>query len=451
MSKAIADTFLARHPKIEHIDLLLPDLNAVPRGKRIRAQDLHKIIADGILLPASVFALDITGETVEETGIGIDIGDMDLPCNARPDTLVPVPWQPHCGQMMLEMVDEDANPYFGDPRTVLRNITQRFHARGLKPVTAVELEFYLFDTTSLAQGEPLPPIAPKSGIRDEGTQVYAIDNISEYEDFVTQVMEATRQQGLPADAVVAEYAPGQFEVNLHHVDDPVAACDHAVLLKRVIRQVARRCGFMASFMAKPYIDNAGCGTHVHVSLNNEHGENVFAGDDEEGSPLLRQAIAGLLETMDESMALFAGNPNSFRRFSPNMYVPCSHVWGVNNRSTALRIPAGPLSATRIEHRVAGADANPYLVMAAVLMGIDVGLVEQLTAPPPVEGNAYEQFPPDVPDNLRDALRIFEKSPYIADYFGEQFQHIYTQNKWSELYKFEQQITPLEFQWYLTQF
>ena len=442
------EAFLARHP-IDTVDLLIPDTNGVLRGKRIHRDALVKVYREGICLPGSTLALTITGDTVEATGLGFEEGDADRCCLPVPGTLKPVPWEDNRrAQVFLAMYELDGTPFFADPRHVLRRVLGQFGELGLTPVVALELEFYLIHRERSANGAPQPPRSPVTGEPERSTQVYGMAELDDYREFLDSLARAAEAQGLPADAAVSEYAPGQYEINLKHEPDAESACDHAMQLKRLIKAVAREHDMAATFMAKPSPGLAGNGMHVHVSLVDGAGENVFACEEPLGNPLLGHAAAGLAATMAEWMALFAPNVNAFRRFQPETYVPLAPTYGHNNRTLALRVPSGPAAARRLEHRVAGADANPFLLLAAVLAGIHHGLSHKLPAPEPVSGNAYASVAPALPMNWLDALRLFEASSLGRDYFGERFCAAFLANKDEERRTFEAQVTALEYAWYL---
>jgi len=443
-----AEAFLTRHP-VDTVDLLIPDLNGVLRGKRIHRDALTKVYQEGICLPGSVFAASITGDTVEATGLGFDEGDADRCCWPIPGTLKPVPWEDNRrGQVFMAMYELDGTPFFADPRQVLRRVTGRFEELGLTPVVALELEFYLIRRERAANGAPQPPLSPVTGEPERSTQVYGMTELDDYREFLDSLTRTASAQELPTDAAISEYAPGQYEINLKHEPDAESACDHALQLKRLIKAVAREHGMEATFMAKPYPGLTGNGMHLHVSLVNDSGENVFASEEPLANPLLGHAAAGLAATMAQWMALFAPNVNAFRRFQPDSYVPLAPTYGYNNRTLALRVPSGHAPARRIEHRVAGADANPFLLMAAVLAGMHHGLTRQLPAPEPVTGNAYATVAPGLPLNWLDALRLFEHSSLAREYFGERFCAAYLANKDQERRTFEEQVTALEYAWYL---
>jgi glutamine synthetase len=447
LPEADADT-LARIDPLEQIDLLLPDMNGLLRGKRIARSALEKVYKSGVCLPMSLIATDITGNTVEETGLGYDIGDEDRVCKPVPGTLQPIPWQRRpMAQLLLSMEDAHGEPFAANPREVLARILRRFAERGLTPVVAVELEFYLLDQELRADGRPQTSLNPATGARNDTTQVYYLQDLNDYQAFTDQVAAACIAQGIPADTAVAEYAPGQFEINLCHRADALGACDDALLLKRVIKEVAAQQGMQASFMAKPFVDQAGSGAHIHVSLLDQAGNNIFACTPDSPAPPLLHAIAGLQRSSPDAMLLFAPHANSYRRFVLNAFVPLNDCWGFNNRTVALRIPYSDPANVRIEHRIAGADANPYLITAAILAGILDGLDHPADPGPPVSGNAYEQT--DLRELYwRDTIDDFLASDFIAHHFGTDFRHIYGQQKLKELRSFNREVTDLEYRWYL---
>jgi glutamine synthetase len=327
---------------------------------------------------------------------------------------------------------------------------KRMGRRGLTPVVALELEFYLVDRQRNDLGMIQPPCSPSSGERATQSQLYSISELDEYAEFLEDIQQAAKVQNLPLDTTLKECAPGQFEINLIHCDDVLVACDSAVLLKRLIKGVALTHGFEATFMAKPYGNEAGNGTHVHISMVDESGHNVFAADDghELGTQTLKQAAAGLLALMPASMALFAPNLNSYRRFQPGLYVPMTPTWGHDNRSVAIRIPSGPNEARRIEHRVAGADVNPYLLLATLLAAIDHGLSQELTPDKAITGNAYDQHAPSLTNSWSQALDLLEESQSLTEALGKDFLHVFIANRRAERDLAMRKVSQLEYDWYL---
>jgi glutamine synthetase len=434
----------------ESVDLLLPDMNGLLRGKRVAREALEKVYSDGVCLPMSLIATDITGNTVEETGLGYAIGDEDRICKPVPGSLRPVGWQDRpMAQLLLSMHDREGEAFEVNPREVLRRVLQRYAARGLTPVIAVELEFYLLDGELSTDGHPRTSLNPATGERSRSTQVYYMQDLNDYRRFTDAVADACRAQGVPADTAVAEYAPGQFEINLKHRDDALKACDDAIYLKRIIKGVAGRQGMIASFMAKPFARQAGSGLHLHASVLDRNGDNIFACTPDAPSEPLRQAVAGLQRHSRDCMLMFAPHANSYRRFVLNAFVPLNDCWGFNNRTVAMRVPHSEPASTRIEHRIAGADANPYLVAAAVLAGMLDGLENGGDPGPPIVGNAYEQTEPRALF-WRDTIADFQASEFVRDTFGDKFRHMYGQQKLKEMRSFETEVTTLEVEWYLRQ-
>jgi len=446
---AEVEAFLAERPDIKAIDLLIPDTCGVLRGKRAVRDKLSKVYKEGLPLPGSVFESDITGATVDSSWLAWEDGDPDHICWPVPGSLKPVPWlEVPTGQLLMTMFEPDGQPFFADPRHVLENVVARFTEAGLTPVVAVELEFYLLDRSPAPDGRPQPPVSPVTGRRQTTTQVYGIDELDQFDLMLQDIAAACAAQDVPADAALSEYAPGQYEINLWHVPDPVLAADHAVLLKRAIKGVAARHGMGATFMAKPFMEVSASGTHVHFSLLDRDGRNLFDDGSELGSEMLRHAVGGMAATMAEAMALFAPNANSYRRFQSGSYVPLAPVWGLNNRTLALRIPIGPGEARRIEHRVAGADANPYLVIAAVLAGAHYGITKKIEPEPPVTGNAHTQREPGLPLTWDQALAAFDQAAVLPGYFDADFRRVYSRCKQAERERFNTHISEIEYEWYL---
>ncbi len=442
--EGIIKTFINEHPDVSTVDLMLFDMNGVIRGKRINVSQLDKVLEQGICLPASVFALDICGDTVEETGLGFEKGDGDRICKLVENSLQLTPWQENSAQAIVTMFEPKTHiPFFADPRHLLETQLDKFSQLGLTPCVAIELEFYLQDLEHDEHGQPQPPLMPISGERMTQTQVYSLEELDEFKAFLDEVLETCHEQDIPAENITAEYAPGQFEVNLKHTTDVLLACDQAMLLKRVVRAVAKKHGFYANFMAKPYTDHAGNGCHVHVSVLDSEGINIFGKDKNS----LLHAVAGLLTHLDESMAIFAPNANSYRRLQPNMFVPLHATWGWDNRTVAVRVPASEKHDRRIEHRLSGADVNPYLTASIILVSILDGLEKQQLPPAPIEGDASLVELPHLPISWDAALHHFEQSSFLQQQFGEEFCKVYLANKKHEQERFSAQVSPLEYQWY----
>ncbi len=450
-SPAEAEAFLKAHPEVEAYHCFLTDLSGVQRGKVLRPEELAKAFQDGRPLPGSILGLDITGADVEETGLVWEDGDADRTCWPVAGSLRALPYgEVPSAQFLLTMHEADGAGSPGDPRHALARVIERFKPLGLTPVAAVELEFYLMDRDSALAGKPRPA-ASKQGWRPEQLQAYLMQDLEDFAPVIEAIYAGGRALGLPLRTLISEYAPGQLEVVLQHQPDALRAVDDAILFKRLVKGVAAQQGYVASFMAKPYAGFSGCGMHLHVSLNDDKGNNAFASADPTGGPLLQQAIAGLKETMPDGVGIFAPNANSYRRFRLNSYAPLAPTWGVNNRTVSLRIPAGAPETRHVEHRIAGADANPYLALATVLAGMHKGIVEQLDPGPMVEGNGYANAPKGLlPTNWYAATECTAGSRFLKDYLGERTLEIYSAIKRAEIDRFMSQPTALDYAWYLRQ-
>ncbi|MBU0581591.1 MAG: glutamine synthetase family protein [Alphaproteobacteria bacterium] len=448
-----AQEFLDAHPEIEAFDIVLTDSNGVGRGKIIRRHELKSLYEGGRHLPISVLGLDITGEDVHETGLIWDSGDGDLRGWPIPGTLKPLHGtSPARGQVLLSMYQLDGTPMSSDPRHALARQIEKFATRGLHPAGAFELEFFLLANELDADGRVQPAGAVIDGRKSSKTEVYSVDHLHGMEPLFSDIYAAARLQGIPAETVISEYAPGQYELTLNYRKNIMQAADDLVLLKRLVRAQARRHGVTACFMAKPIEKYAGSGMHLHVSLLDDNGANVFAEKDgEEWSPTLLHALGGLTATMAESMLVFAPHANSWRRFVAQSYAPIAPTWGVNNRSVALRVPAGDVKNRRIEHRPSGVDANPYLVAATVLAGIAKGQAEKLDPGPVTTGNGYEAEPSAanaMPPDWRSAIEAAKASAFLKQALGEDMHRTFTAIKHAEYLRVARTISELDYHLYL---
>lgn len=439
--------FLAAHPRTRFLDAVMFDLCGTPIGKRYPVRDAGKVWSGGVAFCAGITTLDALGACWDVNGIGFSDGDPDATSYPVPGTLVPVPWaaEPTAQVMIAPAPPAGEAGWWFDPRTILSGVVARFADLGLTPVVACELEFYLVRREG---GVILPAEPARPGRVPGAPRVLAFDKLDEWAPVLAEIDAACAAQGVPAGAATAEYGGGQFEVNLGHVADPALAADHALLLRRIVKGVAERHGLIATFMSKPFADQSGSGLHIHASLADAAGRNVFDETTPEGDRLMGHAIAGLQATTHDAMAIFAPNFNAFRRFAPNQFVPVNTSWGTNNRSVSFRIPAGGGPARRIEHRIAGAEANPYLVMATVLAGMHHVLSHRLTPTPPSTGNAGEEADPAMPLKLWQALDRIEGSTLLADYLGPRYPAAYAAIKRSEFEAFLSDVLPREHDCYI---
>ena len=448
--EAEARAFLDANPDITSIHLIWTDICGVARGKILRRDELVPAWKDGRFLPISALVLDITGQDVPETGLVFDEGDRDMLLWPVLGSLVRIPWMEEpTAQYLASVHDLDGTPHFADPRNALEAIVKRFQTElNMTPVGAVEVEFFLMDRASAIAGEPRAPKSLINEHRPQHYQAYYLQDLDDFAPFFKDLYAYCEVQGLPAKTLISEYAPGQMEIALRHRADVLKACDEGIMLKRLIKATAEKHGMAATFMAKPYAQWTGSGMHVHVSLGDEKGNNLFAADDPMQNELLLQSIGGLKAAMAESMLIFAPNANSYRRFRRNSYAPVSASWGINNRTVSLRIPAGAANACHIEHRPSGADANPYLVMAAILAGMHYGITEKSDPGNPVVGNGYEKRAKYIPGNWFDAIDAFWRASILKEYFGKPFVDTYCTIKEVEADRFYAEPTLRDFEWYL---
>lgn len=406
--------WLSAHPDVKSLRLAASDLNGVARGKRIPASHADKAFGGGLRMPASVLNVDIWGEDIEGSPLVFATGDGDNTLLPTARGLLPMTWFDTPSALLpLWMYNNDGQPFAGDPRHALSAVLKRYSALGLTPVVATEMEFYLFDgSVSL----PTPPVSPLTGQRLTSLNVLSLAGLDAFDGFFTDLYAACAAMGIPADAAISEAGLGQFEINLLHVNDALKAADDAWLFKQAARGIARKHGFAASFMAKPYLDQPGNGLHTHFSVLDETGANIFDDGGNTGSNALRHGVGGLLAAMRASTLIFAPHFNSYRRIARNSHAPTAVCWGYENRTTAIRIPGGDPKARRIEHRLAGGDTNPYLMLAAVLGAALIGIKDRIEPDTPISGNAYDADRPHLPFTWQSAIDLFETDPMIAHIF-----------------------------------
>jgi glutamine synthetase len=448
---AEAEAFLAANPDVEAVDLVLTDANGIARGKIIRRHELVPFYRQGRHLPVSILGLDILGEDVHETGLIWDRGDGDLRAWPVPGSLKRLHnTRPARAEVLMTMHELDGAPMTSDPRHALAAQVAAMAAEGLHPTGAFELEFFLFERDPGPDGRLRPARDLLSGQVSTATEVYCVDNLQGLVPLLTDIYAGAALAGI-TETAISEYAPGQYELTLHYRTDMLAAADDLIRLKRIVRAQARAHGLIACFMAKPVENHAGSGMHLHVGLRDGAGRNLFV-EDRPGTwaPRLLHALGGLRATMAESMLVFAPHANSWRRFAAQSYAPVSPSWGVNNRSVALRIPAGPPEGRRIEHRTAGVDANPYLVAATVLAGIRHGLAGAIDPGPESTGNAYAGPAGDgaMPVDWRTAIAAARDSGFLREALGPDMHRTFTAIKAAELARVSRMVTQLDYDLYL---
>lgn len=434
------NNWLRKNPAVRSIRVAAADLNGQPRGKRIPTRFADKAMDEGTRFPFSVLNLDIWGEDIDDSPLVLESGDKDGVLKPTERGFMPMPWlEAPTALLPIWMYHDDGRPFSGDPRHALNAVLQRYEARGLTPVCAVELEFFLIDDSG--RKLQVPP-SPRSGKRRNAGDILSMRALDQFDNFFTDLYDACEEMDIPADTAISEAGLGQFEINLMHCDDALRAADDAWLFKMLVKGLARKYGFAASFMAKPYEDYPGSGLHMHFSVLDKNGNNVFDNGGPEGTGILRHAVAGCLAAMPGSALIFAPHANSFERMVPGNHAPTGICWAYENRTASIRIPSGNPKARRIEHRVSGGDVNPYLMIAAILGAAMNGIDDAKDPPAPITGNAYEQDLPQIPGDWVSAIDLFEKDAEVARIFPADLIRNFVLTKRQEVH-FMEELSPEE--------
>lgn len=434
--------FTQQHPDIEEVDLISMDISGHFFGKRYPIAQLHKLAKAGLKLPRAMPLMSAIGTPMSVGKFGLEDGDPDQTFFLVPGSLTAIPWDNTSRAQMIVSTAGTPSPLFFEPRAVLARILDHFHRMGYYPTVAFELEFYLIDSERTDKGLIKPPQDPTSG-RLDCSSILRIDRVANFGDCLSDIIQCCKTQGIQTGALSAELGPGQYEINLEHQNDAMLAADQCAAFRRTVQAVARKHGYQATFMAKPYLQEAGNGQHLHLSIYDKNGNNILQANED---TCLRYAIAGCLDLLPASMAILAPNSNAYRRYESGSCVAVNPSWGYENRTTAIRIPDSDSKNRRLEHRVAGADSNPYLTLACILAGIAHGLNERAEPGTPSDGNTCD--PGGLPTHLRDALQRFNQSEPLRHYLGERFVQLYCQQKHNELAEFEKEISAREYEWFL---
>jgi len=439
--------FSRAHSDVEALDAFIIDVNGNTVGKRLSVADAEKVFTDGVQFSSCALIADVRGLGHNVQGMGGSDGDPDGTALPISGTLRTLPWaRPSIAQVHCSMRHAATREtLWFDPRVILAAVAAKCRDAGVHPVIACELEFYLLDPARRADGGIALASLPGRGGPPRRAANLSMDAIDDSSPFLSGVAAAAAEQGVPVCGAVAEYGIGQYEVNLRHVADPLLAADHAVLLKRIVKGVAQSMGMLASFMAKPFARQPGSGLHVHLSITDEADANRFGLPG--GELLLQQAVAGMQALMFDSVGFCAPSFNSYRRYL-GPFVPKSRDWGHNNRSVAFRVPAAHGAARRVEHRVAGADASPHLVVAAVLAAALHGIAHGLSATTPVEGRVQADFDRAFPHGLQAALDRLEQSSLLAEYIPARFLQLFAELKRGEYAVLIEDLFIPEFDFYL---
>ncbi len=431
------DVFQAwfRERSIEDVEAFVPDMAGSARGKVLPAD---KFGLGDMKMPESVFAQTVSGDYVRDPD---NVEDRDMLLVPDPHTLRPVPWAADpAASVFLDCYHRDGSSVAKSPRAVLRNVLAKYEARGWIPIVAPEVEFYLLSPHSDPNEEAEPPRG-RLGRTEGANQPYSIDTMNDFDPFINEVYAYCEAQGIEIDTISQEMGPAQFELNFLH-GHAVDLADQVFLFKRTVREAAIKHQMHATFLAKPIAGEAGSALHVHQSVIDKDGNNVFSTPDGEPSDLFHGFLGGLQHYMNDALLVFAPYVNSYRRFSDPDSSPVNLAWAIDNRTVGLRVPDASPDARRIENRLAGADVNPYLVIAASLACGYLGMVEGRQPSAATVGSAYgEDY--GLHKHISSAVDALRDSNAMRDMLGDAFVDLYTALKDAEYQEFQEIITPWE--------
>jgi len=432
---------------IGEIECLIPDMNGVIRGKVFPAQKFLQSERDGSLrIPSSIYLITVTGEYADEADEAISTQDPDVVLRPDFDTICVAPgYKTPTAFVFADSYNTTGEPYDIAPRYVLRKVMKLYEDAGLRPMVAPELEFYLTQVNT-DPDLPLMPPAGRSGRSETSPQPYGLEAITEYEDIIETIYEHAEASSHHLDTMIHESGTAQLEINFNH-GDPVHVSDQVLVFKRIVRQVALKHGVYATFMAKPMENQPGSAMHLHVSLvDAKKGHNLFGvpreGESDGNTDVFRHFVGGLQKYLGDTTPLFAPNVNSFRRMRPDFSAPINLQWGYDNRSCGLRVPISQPDNRRIENRLPGADANPYLAVAAVLVCGYIGIRDKIAPSEMVQGSAYK-WARTLPRTLSEGLDRFSRCAPVRELLGEHFCNAFHQIKMHELANFEGVISSWE--------
>jgi len=425
---------------ISEVEAIIPDMAGIARGKIMPAAKFAE--DEGMRLPESVFLQTVTGDYPPETGDAMSPAEIDIVLKADPKTVRVVPWAAEpTAQVIHDCFYSDGRRVSMAPRQVLQHVLELYAERGWEPVVAPELEFYLVEPNIDADYQLKPPIG-RSGRAEPGRQSYSIAAVNEFDPLFDDVYAFCEAQDIEIDTLIHEDGPAQMEINLLH-GDPLNLADQAFLFKRTAREAALRHKMYATFMAKPHAKEPGSAMHIHQSVvERQTRANIFSNADGTPSALFFSHIAGLQRYLPAAMSLFAPNVNSYRRIARASLAPINVQWGYDNRTAGLRVPVSDPESRRVENRLGGADANPYIAIAASLACGYLGMVQNLRPSEPISGSAHD-LPWDLPRSLDDALKRLMECQPLVQLLGQPFVAAYTIVKQAEHEVFLQVISSWE--------
>ena len=429
--------------KITEVECMISDLTGIARGK---IAPTNKFLDEkGMRLPESVLLQTVTGDYVDDDIYYelLDAADIDMFCRPDENAVYLVPWALEPTAMVIhDTFDKQGNPIELSPRNILKNVLKMYLDKGWKPIVAPEMEFYL---TQRCTDPDLPLHTPvgRSGRSEVGRQSFSIDAANEFDPLFEDVYDWCEAQELDLDTLIHEDGQAQMEINSRH-GDPLHLADQITVFKRTMREAALKHNVDVTFMAKPITDQPGSAMHIHQSVVDiKTGKNIFSNEDGSMSQLFMNHIGGLQKFIPELLPLFAPNVNSFRRFLPDTSAPVNVEWGEENRTVGLRVPEANPQNRRVENRLPGADANPYLALAASLLCGYIGMADGINPSAPVKGRGYERRNLRLPVTIEHALERMEACKEGEKYLGENFMRGYVAVKRAEHENYKRVISSWE--------
>ncbi len=424
--------------RLDEVECVIADLPGIARGKAVPATKWEK--QPHFHLPNSIFFQTITGDWGEAAGPG---GWTEPDMILRPDitTASAAPWTADGTlQVIHDAFDQKGDPVGFAPRNVLKRVVELYKKQGWTPVVAPEMEFYLVGR-NIDPAKPIEPMMGRTGRPAAGRQAYSMSAVDDYGPVIDDIYEYAEIQGIEIDGITQEGGAGQLEINLRH-GDPVELADQVFYFKRLIREAALKHDCFATFMAKPIEGEPGSAMHVHHSVLDADGTNIFTGPQGGETDAFFHFIGGLQEHLPSVIAVMAPYVNSYRRYVRDHAAPINLEWGRDNRTTGIRIPISAPDARRIENRIAGMDCNPYLCIAASLACGYLGLMNEIRPDKRYQGDAYDAED-DIPNGLNAALDLFDAATEMHDVLGPEFGRVYSIVKRAEYDEFLQVISPWE--------
>ena len=430
-------SYLERN-RLDEVECVVADLPGIARGKAVPALKWEK--QPHFHLPNSIFFQTITGDWGDDEAVD---GYLEPDMILKPDlaTATAAPWADDGTlQVIHDAFDQKGKPIGYAPRNVLKRVLQYYKRQGWTPVVAPEMEFYLVGK-NIDPAKPIEPMMGRTGRPAAGRQAYSMSAVDDYGPVIDDIYEYAEIQGIEIDGITQEGGAGQLEINLRH-GDPVALADQVFYFKRLIREAALKHDCFATFMAKPIEGEPGSAMHVHHSVLDQDGNNIFTGPQGGETDAFYHFIGGLQEHMPSVIAVIAPYVNSFRRYVRDQAAPINLEWGRDNRTTGIRIPISDPGARRIENRLAGMDCNPYLCIAASLACGYLGMKNEIRPDKRFTGDAYTAAD-EIPQGMHAALELFDAASEMHKVLGEDFARVYSAVKRSEYNEFLQVISPWE--------